>query len=93
MQPVECPKCGSMDLVAQGGYVVCAYCRSKFVPRDEDIPPPESIISVESDIQALLRKCRDDPANSRRYANLILDIDPTNLEAMKYLDYRISNED
>lgn len=85
MKPVECPKCGSKELVDQRGYVVCAYCRSKFIPRAEDMPPSESAISVESDIRDLLHKCRNDPPNSRRYANLILDIDPTNFEALKYL--------
>jgi len=85
MKLVECPKCGSQELIEQRGYVFCAYCRSKFIPRAEDSPPVESVIAINSDIDDLLQKCRTDPPNRRRYANLILDIDPTNHEAMKYL--------
>ena len=55
------------------------------LPLDERDPPPRSVIDVESDIQALLQKCRDDPLNRTRYASLILDIDPTNREARSYL--------
>ena len=55
------------------------------LPLDERDPPPRSVIDVESDIQALLQKCREDPLNRNRYASLILDIDPTNREARSYL--------
>ena len=85
MKLVECTGCGSKDLVEDRGYVVCVFCLSKFLLNAEDGAPPKTRIDIESDIQALLRKCRADPANSRRYANLILDIDPTNSEAVKYL--------
>jgi hypothetical protein len=47
--------------------------------------PKASVISVSSDIEALLQKCREDPRNRKRYAGLILDIDPTNPEAQQYL--------
>jgi len=30
-------------------------------------------------------KCRTDPANARRYAKLVLDLDPTNAQARAYL--------
>ena len=39
----------------------------------------------EDDVAELLRKCRENPARARKYANLILDIDPDNPEALKYL--------
>ena len=42
-------------------------------------------ISLDSDIERLLKKCKEDPKNARKYANLILDIDPDNTEAYKYL--------
>lgn len=85
MKLVECTRCGSKDLNEEKGYAVCVFCRSKFLLNTEDRTPPRTEISIESDIEALLCKCRADPANSRRYANLILDIDPTNREAVKYL--------
>ena len=44
-----------------------------------------SSIALEEDIAVLLKKCREDPKNARKYANLVLDIDPGNAEAKKYL--------
>ena len=85
MRLIVCTNCGSKDFVEQSGHTVCVFCLSKFLPSIEDGLPPRTEISIQSDIQELLCKCRADPANSRRYANLILDIDPTNREAAKYL--------
>lgn len=85
MKLVECTRCGSKELFVEGGYVVCAYCQSRFSPQAGDLPSRETVIGLDSDIQVLLQKCKDDPANRRRYASLILDIDPTNSEAGKYL--------
>ena len=85
MRLVVCTRCGSRELLEEGGYVVCAYCQSRFAPQADDLPRRETVIGLRSDIQVLLQKCKDDPANRRRYASLILDIDPTNEEATKYL--------
>ena len=82
---IQCTRCGSKELFEESGYTVCAYCRSRFFPQPDEIPRRESVISVHSDIQNLLLKCREDPANRVRYASLVLDIDPTNTEAIKYL--------
>jgi len=51
----------------------------------EDLAMKESTIAINDDISMLLSKCRDDPDNARRYASLILDIDPGNSEALRYL--------
>jgi len=48
-------------------------------------PAPRSGVSLDSDVERLLLKCHEDPRRAARYANLILDIDPTNEEALKYL--------
>lgn len=85
MNLVECTKCGSNELFDEGGYVICAYCRLKFVPSPGDRPNTGGTISVYDDIRALLEKCKSEPSNRRRYANLILDLDPTNAEAIQYL--------
>jgi len=85
MKSVACTQCGGTALSEEAGYVVCAYCRSRFVPQADDLPQKATIIGLASDIQMLLQRCKDDPANRRRYASLILDIDPTNDEAKKYL--------
>lgn len=85
MKLIECIKCGSNELLDESGYVVCAFCRLKFVLSASDRPNAGAAISVYDDIQVLLEKCRTDPLNRRRYANLILDIDPTNFEATRFL--------
>jgi hypothetical protein len=36
----------------------------------------------------LLRKCQDDPLQAKRYASLVLDIDPSNKEAARYIKKR-----
>lgn len=85
MKPIECARCGSGELFEEEGYAVCAYCRSRHALQPGMNPQHETVMDLLSDIQLLLQKCESDPANSRRYANLILDIDPTNQNAMKYL--------
>ena len=42
-------------------------------------------IALDDDLVRLLAKCKADPKNARKYANLILDIDPDNEEALNYL--------
>jgi len=85
MKLLECSRCGSKELSEDGDYVVCAYCQSRFMPELHERPQKETIIDLQADIQVLLKKCDEDPANRRRYASMILDIDPSNWEAMKYL--------
>jgi len=85
MKIVNCNGCGSKELVEEAGYVVCVYCQSRYVPNREDTPGKATVIGVGSDVQELLMKCRTDPANARRYAKLVLDLDPTNAQARAYL--------
>lgn len=86
MKSLECSRCGSTEFSEHiAGYFVCSYCQSRYVPPVTDLPVKETVIGLSSDLQALLQKCVDDPANRRRYASLVLDIDPTNQEAQKYL--------
>lgn len=88
LKAMECKNCGAGDLVLRGGYMVCRYCDSRFLITEEDFsstPSADNGISLNSDIQRLLQKCRREPKNARKYANLILDIDPTNKEAKKFL--------
>lgn len=85
MQLTRCASCGSNELVLDSRQFVCPYCRSRYNLPVGDMPQRETVITVVSDVQALLEKCVNDPRNRRRYAGLILDIDPTNREALKYL--------
>lgn len=85
MKLIECKKCGSNELFDEGGHVVCAFCRLRYIPQQVDQPSPGTGISISDDIRQLLEKCETDPSNRRRYANLILDLDPSNAEVSQYL--------
>ncbi len=83
MKLVECKSCGANEFTERDGYRVCVYCGTKYAEEKA-----QASIDLEGDVARLLRKCREDPAHAGRYANLILDIDPTNAEALRYLGYR-----
>lgn len=85
MKSISCRGCGSVEFEEANGYSVCAYCQTKYLPNKQEPALLESSIELHSDIEILLRKCRSDPSNSRRYANLVLDIDPHNQEATTFL--------
>lgn len=85
MKRIICENCGGNRFTEQVGYRVCMYCNTKFLLQDGDLPSGNSPMTLNADIMELLKKCQQNPAQARRYANLILDIDPTNKEALKYL--------
>ena len=85
MKKIECPSCGSNDLVEKDGFRICNYCGSKFRLSFSEKTSNTGGISLNDDIARLLDKCQKEPWNAKKYANLILDIDPTNKEARKYL--------
>ena len=85
MKSIECPSCGSKDLYEENGYRICRYCGTKLVLTREDKGVKESNISLHDDVKRLLQKCKDDPSNAKKYAQLILEIDSTNAEAKQYL--------
>ncbi len=80
-----CIGCGSKELTEKDGLFVCAFCQSKNLLQSDEVLKKTTTIGISSDIEILIQKCKSDPINSRRFANLILDIDPTNIEATKYL--------
>lgn len=86
MKLVVCQTCGSNDFKTVDGYKVCQYCGSKYVVEKDDVSAiKHSEIALDADVARLLKKCKAEPKNAKRYANLILDIDPTNQKALKYL--------
>ena len=85
MKMVQCANCGANGMREVGGYMICEYCDSKFAIQASDVPQQAMGMSIDSDVERLLRKCRTDRKNAGKYANLILDIDPGNKEALKYL--------
>lgn len=85
MKILKCSNCGASSLYESDGYMICEYCDTKFAVESSDFPQQSIGISLNNDIDILIQKCRTDPINARKYANLILDIDPTNQEALKYI--------
>ncbi|QUA51833.1 hypothetical protein [Aristaeella lactis] len=97
MRALICSSCGASRWKEDGEYRICLFCGTKFEKTSEDkhriIPSiiqtvakqTESTIAINEDVALLLQKCKSDPKNARKYANLVLDIDPSNQEAQKYL--------
>lgn len=85
MKSIRCQNCSAQDLIEENGVVTCTYCRSRFSVQASDLPPSNAVIEIAADVAFLLQKCQHDPTNRRRYANLILDIDPNNADALAYL--------
>ena len=100
MEALICKNCGANALVRKNSYMVCPYCDSRFAITHEERRSGlfggshhavlshsgvDSAIALDDDVARLLEKCKADPKNARKYANLILDIDPDNEEALKYL--------
>ena len=85
MKAIVCTHCGGDEFIVKDGFRVCRYCKSRFIPSEDEIPPKNSTISLNEDVQRLLRKIEADPFHARRYATLILEIDPNNKEAKKIL--------
>ena len=89
MEIFSCKNCGAKNLLREKDAWVCPYCDARFVvplhsaggSRDNF----SSSIDLEDDVARLLAKCKSDPKNARKYANLVLDIDPDNPEALMYL--------
>lgn len=85
MRQLVCPNCGAGDFIYKDGIRICKYCNSKYELTSEEKPKRTAQVSLQSDIDILLEKCKADPARDRKYAELILDIDPTNNAVWKYL--------
>ena len=85
MKAIICPNCGSTEFIKSDKNLICCYCDSKFT--DDTVVPKryDTQIVLNEDVLRLLDKCKAEPQNARRYARLILDIDPCNDEALNYL--------
>ncbi|WP_338208179.1 TFIIB-type zinc finger domain-containing protein [Lactiplantibacillus paraxiangfangensis] len=86
MEEYKCNKCGASDFAKVSGQLVCNYCGSVYMTKNTEQDSSEADISLNSDIAMLLKKIQNDPNNAQLYANLILDIDPTNQEVFNYFD-------
>ena len=98
MKALICSSCGASSWKEEGEYRVCLHCGTKYekglrqqmktvgsVIQISTARQVQSEIALNDDVVRLLQKCKTEPKNARKYANLVLDIDPTNEEALKYL--------
>ena len=85
MKPIICVNCSANAWEYKNGLRICKYCGTSYTIGADERPMKKSEITLDNDVARLLEKCKADPANAKKYANLILDIDPTNKEAKKYL--------
>ena len=69
-----------------GKTAIRRYCGSKYALEKDDVARQASThIALDDDVARLLAKCEAEPTRARKYANLVLDIDPSNTRAMKEL--------
>jgi len=79
MNDFKCDKCGSRQFTDKGQFLECKYCDSTFA---KEVPTK---IAFNDDISRLFAMIKNNPADAKLYANLILDLDPFNREALHYL--------
>ena len=86
MAALICDICGGKLVMGSRGVAVCDSCGTEYKSENNSVPAAASSqIALSDDVERLLQKCRTDRKNARKYANLILDIDPDNAEALKYI--------
>ena len=87
MAKIVCDSCGANAFIEKNGVLICTYCgaRKRVFLENQISGLKQTEINMDADIKRLLTMCKTDCKNARRYANLILDIDPNNTEAKKYL--------
>lgn len=85
-----CEKCGSNELLKEGGFYVCPHCGTRFsISADERTV--DGHIELNEDVARLLRKCEENPQRAVKYAQLILEMDPYNEKAKSILAAHRSN--
>ena len=86
MKAFSCDHCGASKWYEKNGHRYCSYCGSQLmITSGKSGSVHDSSIDISDDVKRLLQKCKADPARAARYANLILDIDPDNKDALRYL--------
>ena len=88
MKLPTCEQCGSHSFTSSDSKLICDYCSTIYPVTGSTGSNNSTSIDLNEDVRRLLEKCRKDPANARRYASLVLDIDPSNSEATEYLKKR-----
>ena len=90
LNEIKCKNCGSTDFREENGYRICAFCGSKFLMAADNKPAKDTVLDLQSDVEMLLQKCKENPERAPKIAERILEIDPYNQEAKQILN--ISNQ-
>mgnify|MGYP004639388299 FL=1 len=86
MKLIVCERCGGNEFDYEGKTAICRYCGSRYaLEKDDATGQGDTRIALDDDVARLLAKCEAEPARARKYANLVLDIDPDNAQALRYL--------
>lgn len=86
MKLVVCERCGGNEFDYEKRIAICRYCGSRYaLEKDDAVGQGDTSIALDGDVARLLAKCKTEPTRARKYANLVLDIDPGNTQALKYL--------
>ena len=80
--------CGGSEYKRQGNDIVCAYCDTKYKITNDAPIKPQVTVDLSDDVSRLLEKCKEEPDRARRYANIILEIDPFNKKAKSILNIK-----
>lgn len=86
MKAIRCEHCGGDVIIEKDGVRICGYCKSRFVIPKEEKKTQSAEIDLNEDVARLLEKCKKEPFRAKRYATLILEIDPTNAEARRIVN-------
>ncbi len=85
MWQFTCENCGSKEYTVQKKKVICAYCHTCYKAQKGDPFTFGAKIDLMDDINILVSKCIKEPHNAKRYANIILEMDPYNQFARRYV--------
>lgn len=86
MKAIICEHCGADEFIEKDGYRICMFCKSRFVPSKDEKPTESATIALNDDVKRLLEKCKKDPSRAKKYATLILEMDPANKDAKEILN-------
>lgn len=84
MKLITCERCGGNEFDYVGKTAIAATVGQNMLLR-KMTKQASTHIALDDDVARLLAKCEAEPARARKYANLVLDIDPSNTQALKEL--------
>lgn len=95
MKAIRCELCGATDIVKDGDFFVCQSCGMKYTPESAKKMMVEGTVQVEGTVKvdntqqvenflSLARKAHDsdNEKEAEEYANKVLEIDPSNSDAL-----------